>query len=129
MQIDEDPSWQDPIIDYLMNGNLPTDKSEARKVQQKAVRYYVHGNKLIRRSYSGPYLTCIKYPQTLEVLCKIHDGECSNHSGGRSLAQKALNIGYYWPTMRHDSVEYVKKCDCCQRYKPIPNLPANGPST
>ncbi|KAI5351612.1 hypothetical protein L3X38_004503 [Prunus dulcis] len=100
------------------------------------------GNKLICRSYSGPHLTCIKYPQTLEVLCKIHDGECGNHSGGRSLAQKALNIGYFWPTMRHDSAEYVKKCDRCQRYKPIPNLPAksiicktvhgylcNGPST
>ncbi|KAI5337129.1 hypothetical protein L3X38_016398 [Prunus dulcis] len=28
----EDPSWQDPIIDYLTNGNLPADKSEARKV-------------------------------------------------------------------------------------------------
>ncbi|KAI5322759.1 hypothetical protein L3X38_031831 [Prunus dulcis] len=124
MQIDEDPSWQDPIIDYLTNGNLPTDKSEARKVQQKAARYYMLGNKLIRRSYSGPYLTCIKYPQTLEVLCKIHDGECGNHSGGRSLAQKALNIGYFWPTMRHDSAEYVKKCDRCQRYKLIPNLPA-----
>ncbi|XP_034197876.1 uncharacterized protein LOC117613376 [Prunus dulcis] len=124
MQIDEDPSWQDPIIDYLTNGNLPTDKSEARKVQQKAARYYMHGNKLIRRSYSGPHLTCIKYPQTLEVLCKIHDGECGNHSGGRSLAQKALNIGYFWPTMRHDSAEYVKKCDHCQRYKPIPNLPS-----
>ncbi|CAL9019626.1 unnamed protein product [Prunus brigantina] len=124
MQIDEDPSWQDPIIDYLVNGNLPTDKSESRKVQQKAARYYMHGSKLIRRSYSGPHLTCIKYPQTLEVLCKIHDGECGNHSGGRSLAQKALNIGYFWPTMRHDSAEYVKKCDRCQRYKPIPNLPA-----
>ncbi|KAI5351123.1 hypothetical protein L3X38_004014 [Prunus dulcis] len=33
MQIDEDPSWQDPIIDYLVNGNLLMDKSEARKVQ------------------------------------------------------------------------------------------------
>ncbi|CAL9017511.1 unnamed protein product [Prunus brigantina] len=124
MQIDEDPSWQDSIIDYLVNGNLPTDKSEARKVQQKAARYYMHNSKLIRRSYSGPHLTCIKYPQTLEVLYKIHDGECGNHSGGRSLAQKALNIGYFWPTMRHDSAEYVKKCDRCQRYKPIPNLPA-----
>ncbi|CAL2230397.1 unnamed protein product [Prunus armeniaca] len=72
MQIDEDPSWQDPIIDYLVNGNLPTDKSEARKVQQKAARYYMHGSKLIHRSYSSPHLTCIKYPQTLEVLCKIH---------------------------------------------------------
>ncbi|CAL2231123.1 unnamed protein product [Prunus armeniaca] len=26
--------------------------------------------------------------------------------------------------MRHDSAEYVKRCDRCQRYKPIPNLPA-----
>ncbi|XP_020421432.1 uncharacterized protein LOC109949728 [Prunus persica] len=124
MQIDEDPSWQDTIIDYLVNGNLPMDKSEARKVQQKAARYYMQGDKLIRRSYSGPHLTCIKYPQTLEVLCKIHDGECGNHSGGRSLAQKALNVGYFWPTMRHDSTEYVKRCDRCQRYKPVPNLPA-----
>ncbi|KAI5325335.1 hypothetical protein L3X38_034409 [Prunus dulcis] len=66
MQIDEDPTWQDPIIDYLTNGNLPMDKSEARNVQQKAARYYMLGNKLIRRSYSGPHLTCIKYPQTLE---------------------------------------------------------------
>ncbi|CAL8130627.1 unnamed protein product [Prunus armeniaca] len=32
MRIDEDPSWQDPIIDFLINGNLPTDKFEARKV-------------------------------------------------------------------------------------------------
>ncbi|KAI5328819.1 hypothetical protein L3X38_028216 [Prunus dulcis] len=84
----------------------------------------MHGNKLIHRSYSGPHLTCIKYPQTLKVLCKIHDGECGNHSWGRSLDQKVLNIGYFWPTMRHDSAEYVKKCDRCQRYKPIPNLPA-----
>ncbi|KAI5352718.1 hypothetical protein L3X38_005610 [Prunus dulcis] len=78
------------------------------------------GNKLIRRSYSGPHLTCIKYPQTLEVLCKIHDGECGNHSGGRSVAQKALNIRYFWPTMRHDSAEYVKNCDHC----PLPPAPA-----
>ncbi|CAL2236219.1 unnamed protein product [Prunus armeniaca] len=25
--------------------------------------------------------------------------------------------------MRHDSAEYVKRCDRCQQYKPIPNLP------
>ena len=31
MQIDEDPSWQDPIIDYLMNENLPMDKVESSK--------------------------------------------------------------------------------------------------
>ncbi|CAL8087231.1 unnamed protein product [Prunus armeniaca] len=71
----------------------------------------MHSNKLICKAYSGSHLTYIKYPQTLEVLCKIHDGKCGNYSGGKSLAQKALNIGYFWPTMRHDSTEYVKKCD------------------
>ncbi|CAL9004835.1 unnamed protein product [Prunus brigantina] len=71
MQIDEDPSWQDPIINYLVNGNLPTDKSEAKKVQQKAARYYMQGDKLIHRSYSGPHLTCTKYPQTLEDIMSV----------------------------------------------------------
>ncbi|CAL2246250.1 unnamed protein product [Prunus armeniaca] len=74
MQIDEDPNWQDPIVDYLVNENLPEDKSEARKIKQKAARYYMKGDMFIRKSYSEPHLTCIKYPQTLEVLCKIHDG-------------------------------------------------------
>ncbi|CAL8996410.1 unnamed protein product, partial [Prunus brigantina] len=106
MQIDEDPSWQDPIIDYLVNENLLEDKSEARKIKQKAARYYMKSDMLIRRSYSGPHLTCIKYPQTLEVLCKIHDDECGNHAGGRSLAKKALSIGYFWPTMRQDSTKH-----------------------
>ncbi|KAI5338047.1 hypothetical protein L3X38_017318 [Prunus dulcis] len=56
-------------------------------------------DKLIHRSYFGPHLTCIKYPQTLEVFCKIHNGECGNHYGSRSLAQKALNNSP-WPFMQ-----------------------------
>ncbi|KAI5342471.1 hypothetical protein L3X38_010346 [Prunus dulcis] len=31
----------------------------------------------------------------------------------QSLVQKAINIGYFWPTMRHNSTEYVKRCDRC----------------
>ncbi|CAL2239409.1 unnamed protein product [Prunus armeniaca] len=117
MQIDENP-----IINYLVNRNLPMDKSEARKVQHKIMRYYMQRDKLIRRSYSGPHLTCIKFLQTLEVLCKIHDGECGNHFRGRSLAQEALNVGYFWPTTHHDFTKYVKRYDCGQRYKLVPNL-------
>ncbi|KAI5323387.1 hypothetical protein L3X38_032459 [Prunus dulcis] len=54
-------------------------------VQQKAVRYYKHGNKLIRKSYSCLHLTCIKYPQTLEVFCIIHDGECGLQFIGKQI--------------------------------------------
>ncbi|CAL2229564.1 unnamed protein product [Prunus armeniaca] len=34
MRIDEDPNWQDTIINYLANGNLPMNR-----VRQSMVRY------------------------------------------------------------------------------------------
>ncbi|CAL8175020.1 unnamed protein product [Prunus armeniaca] len=90
-QINEDPSWQDPIIDYLANRNLSKDNLKLGRSSRRP-----QGNKLIPISYFNPRLTCIKYPQTLDVICKIHDGECGDHSGGRLLAHKTLNVGYFW---------------------------------
>ncbi|RVX02377.1 Uncharacterized protein K02A2.6 [Vitis vinifera] len=43
---------------------------------------------------------------------------------GRSLAHRAHSQGYYWPTMKKDAAAYVKKCDKCQRYAPIPHMPS-----
>ncbi|XP_074305132.1 uncharacterized protein LOC141640140 [Silene latifolia] len=44
--------------------------------------------------------------------------------GSRSLSNKALRKGYFWPTMRKDAMEYAKKCDACQRHAPVTNQPA-----
>nr|CAN67118.1 hypothetical protein VITISV_035158 [Vitis vinifera] len=44
--------------------------------------------------------------------------------GGRSLAHRAHSQGYYWPTMKKDAAAYVKRCDKCQRYAPIPHMPS-----
>ena len=49
--------------------------------------------------------------------------ECDNHLRARSLANIVLTIGYYWPTMRGDSVPYVKRWDKCQGFVPIPYQP------
>ena len=46
-----------------------------------------------------------------------------NHSGKRSLSQKALKQGYYWPTMQKDSADLVQKCDKCQRFTHVPRQP------
>ena len=46
----------------------------------------------------------------------MHDGECGNHSGGRSLANRVSRQGYYWPTLREDVIKYVQNCDACQRH-------------
>ena len=53
------------------------------------------------------------------MLAELHEGICGNHPGGRTLAHRAHTQGYYWPTMKSDVANYVKKCDPCQRMSPI----------
>ena len=57
------------------------------------------------------------------MLAELHEGICGNHPGERTLAHRAHTQGYYWPTMKSDVADYVKKCDPCQRMSPILKSP------
>ena len=57
------------------------------------------------------------------MLAKLHERICGNHSGERKLAHQAHTQGYYWPTMKSDAADYVKKCDPFQRMSPILKSP------
>ncbi|GJY42624.1 reverse transcriptase domain-containing protein [Tanacetum coccineum] len=37
--------------------------------------------------------------------------------------QKALRIGYYWPTMHEDARKLIQACQDCQVHKPVPRNP------
>ena len=123
-EISSEPSWMTPIISYLLSGQLPEDKNEARRIKAKAARFTLYNNQLYKRSYSGPLLRCVSPIEVKYILTELHEGECGNHSGARSLANRALTTGYYWPTMRADSKEFVQKCDPCQRHSNVSHLPA-----
>ena len=57
------------------------------------------------------------------MLAELHEGICGNHPGGRTLAHRAHTQGYYWPTMKSDAADYVRKCDPCQKMSPILKSP------
>ena len=84
-----------PLIDYIVNRIFPDDMNESRKIKIKAARFTIIEGQLYRKSYPGPYLTCITGEKILNVLAELHDGECRNYLGARSLAHKALTVGYY----------------------------------
>ena len=113
MSVDASPSWVDLIFEFLMEGKVLEDKSEARRIKYQANRYIIMNGKLYRRGYAMPYLRCLRLNKVEYVIREIHEGVCGNHSGKRSLAQKALRQGYYWPTMQKDSAELVQRCDKC----------------
>ena len=50
----------DPIISFLKDDILPSNKLEAEKIRRKAPRFWLSENqKLYKRFFSGPYLLCI----------------------------------------------------------------------
>ena len=109
----------DPIISFLKEDTLPSDKLETKKIRRKASRFQLsEDQKLYKRSFSRPYLLCI-HPETSELLLEeLHKGICRSHTGGRSLSHRALTQGYWWLNMQKEAQEYVKKCDQCQRFAP-----------
>ena len=111
-QIRKGPSWIDSIIQFLKENILLEERIEADKVRRKATRYWLSKDqKLYKCSFSGPYLLCV-HPELTELLLEeLHEGICGSHTGGRSLAHRAITQGYWWPNMQREALEYVKKCD------------------
>ena len=109
----------DPLVTFLKQGLLLEDKGEVEKIRKKALRYWLsEKQKLYKCSHSGPYLLYV-HPEVVEpLLNELHEGICGSHTGGRSLAYKALTQGYWWPSMEKTSQDYVKKCNQRQRYAP-----------
>ncbi|XP_059627692.1 uncharacterized protein LOC132270533 [Cornus florida] len=88
-----EPSWIDPIMAYIRSGTLPERKDEARRIRSSAAKYAIVHDQLYRRSFSGPYLKCATPTEARQIMRTIHEGVCGNHSGGRSLAHKAMTQG------------------------------------
>ena len=94
-QVRVNPSWMDPIVSFLKDDVLPEEKLEAEKIRRKAPRFWLsEDHKLYKRSYSGPYLLCVHPEASESLLEELHEGNYGSHTGGRSLAHKALTQGY-----------------------------------
>ena len=99
-----------------MNGVLPYDHIEAKRMAKEASYYTIVGGQLYKRGLSQPLLKCLSPDQVIPVPEEVHEGSCGHHLGGKALALKILWAGYYWPMMIKDAVKFVKKCLKFQQY-------------
>ena len=124
--VESEPSWMDPIWDYIIDGSLPDDPKEAAKIRARSARFTNHKGSLYKRGFFIPIIKCIAGKDTEYVLREVHEGICENHIGARALAGKVLRQGYYWPTILKDATDLVKKCRICQEHAKISRLPSEA---
>ena len=96
----------DPIIDFLAEDRVPDNEKEDNKIRQVAARYWLSANlKLYRRSFGGPYLSCLHPKKVNELLAKLHDGVVRDHAPG-----PFYDVG---PNPR----EWVESCYCLSKWR------------
>ena len=108
-----------PIVSFLQDEHLPQDLEEAKKIKKRVARFMILNDTLYKRGFSMPYLKCVDEEEAKYILEEIHEGICGDHTGPRSLVNKVVQIGYFWPTIQVNAVELVKKCDKCQRFRNV----------
>nr|GEZ86293.1 reverse transcriptase domain-containing protein [Tanacetum cinerariifolium] len=82
--VEEDgPTWMTPIIEYLKEGTLPSDRKESRKLRIKARQYELLEGVLYRWSFLTPWLRCVGLLQVEYVIKEFHEGSCSMHARPR----------------------------------------------
>uniref|UniRef100_A0A2N9F532 Integrase catalytic domain-containing protein n=1 Tax=Fagus sylvatica TaxID=28930 RepID=A0A2N9F532_FAGSY len=82
--------WRTPFLEYLIENILYRRPAKQR-------------------------LESRNWPQESQTVMKeAHSGECGEHQGKKRLYQLLLTLGYYWPTMKKDTADFVKSCHTCQ---------------
>jgi ribonuclease HI len=113
-----DPNWQAPYLEYLLRGELPIDKTKARRLARRAKSFVLLGDEkeLYHCSPSGILQRCISIAQGQDLLQEIHSGACGHHAAPRALVGNAFRQGFYWPTAVADATKIVRSCWGCQFY-------------
>jgi transposase InsO family protein len=125
------PNWKTPYLEYLLRGELPLDKAEARRLARRARSFVLLGDEkeLYHRSPSGILQRCISIAQGQELLQEIHSVACGHHAAPRDLMGNAFRQGFYWPTAMADATRIVRSCRGCQFYAKQTRLPAQALQT
>ncbi|KAI3445131.1 hypothetical protein Pfo_001796 [Paulownia fortunei] len=105
--MEEKDDWRTNFLKYLREGEL----------------FCLIDGLLYERAYSTPYLRCLSQEEGAYVLREIHEGGCGSHGGGRALACKTANTGYFWPSLKEDAQHLVKICEKCQKHASLIHKP------
>jgi transcription antitermination factor NusG len=88
--IREVPSWARPIMDFLVDGQVPVNEDEARRIARRSKGYTIINKEIYKRSVTGVLQRCVESAEGLEMLREIHQGECGHHASSRVLVAKVF---------------------------------------
>ncbi|XP_027157443.1 uncharacterized protein LOC113759006 [Coffea eugenioides] len=115
IQLQEKPAHCLVLKNLLMAvpGADTTAKSFLRRLSSK---FFLNGEVVYKRTSDLGLLRCVDEDEADYLMKEVHSGLCGSHMNGHLLAKKIMRTGYFWLTMEHDCVVFVRKCITCQMH-------------
>jgi hypothetical protein len=82
--------WRDKYVAWIARGELPSNRTEARRIARMAKSFALVDGELYKRAASGILQRCIPIPEGRELLRDIHAGICGHHAAPRTLVGNAF---------------------------------------
>ena len=112
------------VLYYLKNNTFPLEYTDKQN-QQLIYKMHPHtliGEVLYKQGRDSILQRCINPSEVQIILKGCHDEVCGSYFVGSVTAQKALQSGYWWPTLFTDANQYAKRYDPRQHVgKPTPS--------
>jgi len=83
----------------------------------KASKLCILDNALFWKNHEGILLNCLIKEEADKVLKEFHAGDCGGNLYWKSIANKILRAGFYWPTLFADVKKFVTTCHKCQIFE------------
>jgi hypothetical protein len=100
----------------LKSSGQHLSRDDRRRIRHQAPRYLLIGDILYRRGIDTILRRCVTIDEVDKVLNDCHSGACGGHLSGIATAQKIIRAGYFWPTLFHDCIHAMRRCEQCQLY-------------
>nr|XP_027095987.1 uncharacterized protein LOC113715883 [Coffea arabica] len=117
--------WFNDLKEFLKTGSYPQHASSKDKsfLRRMVSKFFLNGEVLYKRTSDLNLLRCIDEDEAQYMMKEVHSGVCGPHMNGHLLAKKIMRTGYFWLTMEHDCIDFVRRCIKCQMHGDIIRAP------
>ena len=108
------------------------EKSKIRAFKLKVVKYRIMEDNLYWKDPTRILLKCVDEEESQRIMTEMHTGACGGHLYWKSIANKILKAGYYWPTLFSDVYAKIRACIPCHKFEgkqkllPLPLIPISA---
>ncbi|XP_027066740.1 uncharacterized protein LOC113755388 [Coffea eugenioides] len=86
-------------------------------------RFFLNGEVLYKKTFDLGLLRCIDEEEANYMINEVHSRVCGPDMNGHLLAKKIMRSGYFWLTMEHDCIDFIRKCVKCQMHSDVIRAP------